>query len=99
MAQQATEKAVKALAQNLSATLWGHSIREMLKALKENCGVSVSEEMIDGARKLDRYYIIARYPNGFDTGVPHDYFGDKDSEDAIGSAKILIQWCNSLETR
>ncbi|MGC9315170.1 MAG: HEPN domain-containing protein [bacterium] len=99
MAQQASEKALKATAQNRNAVLWGHSLKEMLMALKENCEIDLADNLMERARNLDKYYIIARYPNGFNTGIPHDYFGEKDSEDAINSAKILIQWCDSLETR
>ncbi len=97
MAQQAAEKGIKAVAQsNKGAALWGLSISEMLNALKDQYEMPVSNDLLDKSRKLDRYYIIARYPNGFDSGIPHDYFDEEESANAISFAEILIRWCDSL---
>jgi HEPN domain-containing protein len=42
---------------------------------------------------LDKFYIPTRYPNGFDTGTPADYYSKKDLEQAIKHAKKIIQFC------
>jgi HEPN domain-containing protein len=43
------------------------------------------------AKKLDKYYIPTRYPNGLLGGVPSRYFGDaKEAEEAMELAKSLI---------
>jgi hypothetical protein len=46
---------------------------------------------MEGAKILDKYYIPARYPNGFDTGAPMEYFTEKEAKEAVEYAdKIII---------
>jgi len=92
-AQQAAEKGVKALFQHLHADAWGHSISRLLKELPQE--IRPDEDLINHAIVLDRYYIPTRYPNGFDSGAPKDYFTKKDAEDACLSAKRIIEFCKS----
>ncbi|MCJ7774716.1 MAG: HEPN domain-containing protein [Desulfobacterales bacterium] len=92
-AQQAAEKAVKALFQYIHADAWGHSVSGLLKALPNE--IAVSESMVEIAIMLDRYYIPTRYPNGFDSGMPKDYFTKKDGDDAVKSAGKIIEFCKS----
>lgn len=91
--QQAAEKAVKALFQYIHADAWGHSISKLLKELP--CGIVVLEELIEEAILLDRFYIPTRYPNGFDLGIPKDYFTRSDAEDACKAAEKIIEFCKS----
>ena len=48
------------------------------------------EALITCAKSLDKHYIPTRYPNGFDTGAPVDFYTKKDSEDAIRCAEAII---------
>ena len=48
------------------------------------------EDLITCAKSLDKHYIPTRYPNGFDTGAPVDFYTKKDSDDAILCADRLI---------
>jgi hypothetical protein len=43
--------------------------------------VEVNEELLNCARSLDRYYVPTRYPNGFESGSPYEYFTRRDAED------------------
>ncbi len=90
-AQQAAEKALKALYQSQNQVAWGHSVRELLSGLRGQ--VPISDELIDAGKLLDKYYIIARYPNGFASGAPKDYFSKHEAEDAISSARTIIRFC------
>jgi HEPN domain-containing protein len=63
IAQQAAEKAIKAIYQKMEAESWGHSVTDLLKASKER--IDIPNELLDGAKQLDRFYIPARYPNGW----------------------------------
>lgn len=54
---------------------------------------SLSPELLDAARRLDRHYIPTRYPNGFDRGTPRDYFTAADATQAITDADALLGFC------
>ncbi|MGE5632875.1 MAG: HEPN domain-containing protein, partial [Caulobacteraceae bacterium] len=44
------------------------------------------------AKKLDRYYILTRYPNGLPGEVPSRYFDDPDeAEDAMRLARSAVE--------
>ena len=81
ISQQASEKALKAVLQKLGAEVWGHSIVDLLRTLKERGDVPGT--LHDSAINLDRYYIPARYPNGWASGSPADYFTEEDANAAI----------------
>jgi len=90
-AQQAAEKALKAVYQAHNQVAWGHAVRELLQGLRDI--LPVPGELIDAGNLLDKYYIIARYPNGFASGAPKDYFSLKEAEDAISGARAIIRFC------
>ena len=94
ISQQAGEKAVKAVLQRWGAEAWGHSVVQLLVALSERA--EVSDKIRMAGQTLDRYYIPARYPNGYAAGKPGDYIGKKDAEDATSSAEEIIRLCNGL---
>jgi len=54
---------------------------------------------LEGAKILDKYYIPARYPNGFVTGAPTDYFTEKEAGEAIVYADQIIGFCKDLLSR
>ena len=93
-AQQAAEKAVKAAFQKLNATAWGHSIFDLMRLLSKK--VAVSEELLNCARSLDKYYIPTRYPNGFESGSPYEYFTREDAGNAIVCSRRIIEFCKSI---
>ena len=92
-AQQAAEKAVKALVQFLHGAVRGHSITEILQQLPASA--LAPQAVLDAARQLDKVYLTARYPNGFVSGTPSDYFTEKDSREHIGHGRIILQFCRS----
>ncbi len=92
-AQQSAEKAIKALGMKIGVDLWGHSLTEMLRLLEDK--MDIPESVKDFARLLDRYYIPTRYPNGFASGKPADYFTRKEAEDAVSAAREILRFCES----
>lgn len=90
-AQQASEKAVKAVFLHLHGEGWGHSVFGLLKALNDK--VAVSEELLECAKILDKHYIPTRYPNGFDSGIPGDYYTENEAQEAICNAGKIIEFC------
>ena len=89
--QQSAEKALKGTYQHLAGEAWGHSVKSLLEGLPAD--VSVTEELVDCGRTLDRFYIPTRYPNGFDDGKPADYYTATDSQQAIGCAEAILRFC------
>ncbi len=90
-AQQGAEKAVQAVFLYLHGESWGHSVFALLKALGEK--IEVSERLIEAAKNLDKHYIPTRYPNGFDSGMPGEYYTQKDAQEAIENAREIIEFC------
>lgn len=92
-AQQAAEKAVKAVFLHLHGEGWGHSVYSLLKALSDK--VKVPEKLLEAAKSLDKHYIPTRYPNGFERGIPGDYYTEREAQEAIGNAGEIIEFCKS----
>ncbi|MGI9037285.1 MAG: HEPN domain-containing protein [Gemmatimonadota bacterium] len=89
-AQQSAEKALKAVVQALGGEAWGHSVTVLAGQLRER--LDVSEELVDAGRRLDKHYIPTRYPNGFDTGAPTDYYTAAEAEAAIEDASMILEF-------
>lgn len=74
----------------------GDWLRQALHLLQATDDVAAPpEELLHGARVLDRYYIEARYPNGFPAGAPLDYFDRQLSEEALNAADAIVRLCRS----
>ncbi|MET1159352.1 MAG: HEPN domain-containing protein [Thermoprotei archaeon] len=96
-AQQAGEKAVKALYQELGIEVWGHSISRMLSQLPPE--YRPPEELIERAKELDRHYIPTRYPNFHPEGAPMDYYTREDALRAVSYAEEIIRFCRDKITQ
>lgn len=92
--QQAAEKALKGVFQRLGATAWGHSVAMLLAGLQEH--LKVPEEVLTCGRKLDRFYVPARYPNGWEAGSPKDYYAREDAEDAVSCGEQVLRFCEGV---
>jgi HEPN domain-containing protein len=66
--QQAAENAVKAVYEHLHGEGWGHVVSKLLRELPDQSGVT--QTLLETAMRLDRLYILPRYPNGFESGAP-----------------------------
>lgn len=87
-AQQAAEKAVKALHLALGQEAWGHMIAALLTALPQR----PSAELIEKGRVLDNFYVSTRYPNGHPEGAPFEHYGPLQSGEAIRYAGEIIEF-------
>jgi HEPN domain-containing protein len=92
-AEQSAEKAAKALIQSLHGSVRGHSITEMLRQLPSS--VRVPQPVLGGAQALDRVYVTSRYPNGFASGTPADYFSEEAARELVEYARTLLEFCRS----
>ncbi|MCD6462882.1 MAG: HEPN domain-containing protein [Thermotogae bacterium] len=93
-AQQAAEKAIKAVFQKMSLVVWGHSIADLLSELSEK--VEVPEKLVEHAYELDRVYITARYPDALPSGSPRERFSRTEAERMISYAREIIEFCKGI---
>jgi len=93
-AQQAAEKALKAVFQKLGAEVWGHSVADLLAELAKTR--DVPEELKDSALELDKAYIPTRYPNAHPSGSPRKRYTKKEAERLISHAEGIIGLGKSL---
>jgi len=93
-AQQAAEKAIKAVFQRIGAEAWGHSVADLLKELARK--QVVSEELMDASLELDKAYIPTRYPNAHPSGSPRSRYTKEESRRLIGYAEKIVQFCSDL---
>jgi HEPN domain-containing protein len=93
VAQQTAEKAMKALALHRgNDRVKSHSITEIARVLGEN------GELERVGKRLDLYYISARYPDAFPSGAPFEYFTRDQAEEALSFAGSIVRTVSVLMT-
>ena len=86
-AQQAGEKAVKAVHLSLGQDAWGHVVARLLSELP----VAVPADLIERAKVLDGFYISTRDANSHAEGPPFEHFGSLQSDEALRYAREIIE--------
>ena len=89
-AQQAAEKAVKALHLSLRQEAWGHVVARLLQDLP--AAVKVPSDLVEKARVLDNFYVPTRYANSHPSGPPFEHYGPLQSGQAIQYAGEIIEF-------
>lgn len=92
-AQQAAEKAVKALHLHHKQEAWGHSVKTLLEALPDS--VEVPGSVIERAQVLDTFYVPTRYPNAHHAGATFELYGPLQSREAIDHAREIVGFIRS----
>ncbi len=92
-AQQASEKAIKALILSRGGEPWGHSVTALVEALPPE--LRPEEPLFERAKRLDKHYILTRYPHGFDSGFPGAYYTKGEAEQACVDAQVILDFCRS----
>jgi HEPN domain-containing protein len=92
-AQQAAEKALKALLLFHHRQVRGHSLVHLLGSVPDH--VPVTDNLLQVARELDRHYIQPRYPNGFSEGYPGEYYDAKIAGAALRQARRLYSFART----
>lgn len=93
-AHQTAEKALKAVFQKLGMDAWGHTVTALIGNLPSEVD-QPSEVLINYARMLDKHYILTRYPNGFASGAPTDYYTEEEARNAIQHAEAILDFCRN----
>lgn len=97
-AQQSAEKAAEAAHERLGREAWGHSVTELLDALRPDVA-EVDVRLLDRGRALDKLYVATRYPNGLPKGAPADYFTAAEAERALDDAEAVLELCRRVVSR
>ncbi|MFZ5449607.1 MAG: HEPN domain-containing protein [Thermodesulfobacteriota bacterium] len=92
-AQQAAEKAVKAMHLSFGQEAWGHVVARLLQELPATA--ALPGELIEKGRVLDNFYIPARYPNSHPQGAPFEHYGPLQSETAVTYAREIIEFARA----
>ena len=87
-AQQAAEKAVKALHLALGQEAWGHVVARLLRDLP----VRAPEDLIEKGKVLDNFYVPTRYANSHPEGAPFEHYGPLQSREAIRYAGEIVEF-------
>ena len=93
LSQQAGEKAVKALGEELNLILWGHDLVDLLKEIKKI--ISITKKIDDGCKALNIYYISTRYPDAFTSGYPAEKFSESQAEEALKISNEVLSFARS----
>ena len=92
--QQVAEKALKAfLFLKGERGLITHSIFNLLNFCKK---MEPNFSDLSKIKKLDQYYIAARYPNGLPDNIPHEYYSREDAEECLKYAGQTISLIEKL---
>ena len=97
-AQQAGEKALKAVWYFADADPWGHSIKKLIEDLN-SVDLKLYQRLKSYTRMgmvLDRFYIPTRYPNGLPDITPDVAFTDEDADACITYSKKIIDEVRSI---
>ncbi len=100
--QQSAEKALKALILALNIDAWSHGLVHLLKEWKRMTKKEQEElqkiddvefqGLLENCQDLDRHYIQPRYPNGFASGYPAEYYNQKIANESITYAENIISF-------
>jgi HEPN domain-containing protein len=90
-AQQAAEKAVKALHLHCGQEAWGHSVARLIRELPKQA--KAPDELEEKAKVLDNFYVPTRYANGHPEGAPYEHYGKLQSTEAITYAREILEFC------
>lgn len=87
-AQQAAEKALKALLRFHHREIHGHTLVRLLKQI-EDIG-PIPADLPAMARELDRHYIQPRYPNAFAEGYPGEFYDEETATRCLQYAEAIL---------
>lgn len=93
-AQQAAEKAIKAVFQKMGADAWGHSVADLITELGK---LHPTPQAIgESALALDKAYIPSRYPDAHPSGSPYSRYTRTEAERMVTDAEEVLRFCEGL---
>ena len=71
---------------------WGHTLTILIGNLPDHIA-KPSDKLVNSARILDKFYIPTRYPIGFESGAPTDFYTIGEAQNAIQHAEAILEFC------
>jgi HEPN domain-containing protein len=93
-AQQAAEKAAKAVIIKLGAEVWGHSVYDLMGHIEKKH--KLEPELKTAALELDKAYIPARYPDAHPSGYPAGRYAESEARRMIEDAGKIVRFCEDI---
>jgi HEPN domain-containing protein len=93
-AQQAAEKALKALLLYFNREAREHSVVHLLREARTF--VKTPQDLMAAAQELDRHYIQSRYPNDLPEGYPGEYYDERLAKECIAHAQSFLDLARSI---
>jgi HEPN domain-containing protein len=88
-AQQAAEKALKAVWIQLDLDPWGRSVARLIRDLPDTVKPAFVA-LLDSALGLDKLYIPTRYPNALPNLTPSEAYTHQEARTAIQLAQAIL---------
>ena len=57
--------------------------------------MQVRRKTLAGSQALGRVYVTSRYPNGFASGSPSEYFSEEGTRELVEHARAILEFCRS----
>lgn len=93
-AQQAAEKALKAVCEHLRTPHFGHNLNVLRQVIEDQ--IPVPGPVHTACARLNRFYIATRYPDAFDQGAPAEQFFEPDARQALQDAEEVIAFADGI---
>jgi HEPN domain-containing protein len=93
-AQQAAEKALKALWLGNGFEPWGHSVLRLIDDYPDEAvRLGSLAGLRSAAKALDKLYVPTRYPNGLPDLAPYEVYTELEAQAAIAAAQSVLAAC------
>ncbi|GIW24936.1 HEPN domain-containing protein [Meiothermus sp.] len=89
-AQQAGEKALKAVWLALDADPWGHSLGRLVREMPGDAKGAFAP-LLDNALALDKLYIPTRYPDALAELTPAEAYTQAEARAALAQAEAILK--------
>ena len=96
LAQQCSEKAMKALWLSIDEDPWGHSIQKLVMQFPQQDMLQNAQNWLEHAAFLDKFYIPTRYPNGLPDLTPGQVYTSQESAHAVEKASFFLEETRKL---
>lgn len=89
LSHQVAEKSLKSILYNIGLRPFGYSLKDLVNIINNNKDQMAIEVPLECAIELDKHYIATRYPDAFVSGIPHEYYSEKNGKDCL-------KWCKKI---